>query len=176
VLDAHTVNDLRQSRRLDGGGAARSRTALRANISASCFKIMVSFCQRSCTWPSDALHPSETTSACMPGTPLSTCFPTSDTAIFPSSHTPGTVKLCESSSGAGGFLLGLRGGSDARDRTLASIVRRRGQPQFRERLLAIYDGRCAISGCNAVEALEAAHISPYKGRHTNHPQNGLLFR
>jgi hypothetical protein len=36
--------------------------------------------------------------------------------------------------------------------------------------------RCQIPGCDAVVALEAAHISPYMGELTNHVQNGLLLR
>jgi predicted restriction endonuclease len=65
---------------------------------------------------------------------------------------------------------------DARKRILTSIVRRQGQPEFREKLLRIYNGKCLISGCDAEEALEAAHICPYRGDHTNHPNNGLLLR
>jgi predicted restriction endonuclease len=33
-----------------------------------------------------------------------------------------------------------------------------------------------MTGCGVVPILEACHIMPYKGRHTNHPQNGLLLR
>jgi hypothetical protein len=66
--------------------------------------------------------------------------------------------------------------ADARDRVLSSIVRRRGQPAFRQHLLAAYEGRCAITGCNLEPVLEAAHIIPYRGPHTNHPCNGLLLR
>ena len=33
-----------------------------------------------------------------------------------------------------------------------------------------------MTGCDFAEALEAAHISPYRGEHTNDPQNGLLLR
>jgi putative restriction endonuclease len=40
---------------------------------------------------------------------------------------------------------------DGRERIVASIVRRRGQPEFRRRLLELYEGRCAISGCDVVE-------------------------
>ncbi|MBW8878689.1 MAG: HNH endonuclease [Acidobacteria bacterium] len=65
---------------------------------------------------------------------------------------------------------------DARERALAQIVRRRGQQEFRERLLEAYGRRCAITGCDAVEALEAAHIMPYLGPETNNVQNGLLLR
>lgn len=65
---------------------------------------------------------------------------------------------------------------DSRRRVLAQIVRRRGQQEFRERLLAAYNGRCAITGCDAIDALEAAHIVPYQGDVTNRSQNGLLLR
>jgi hypothetical protein len=65
---------------------------------------------------------------------------------------------------------------DARERVLAQIVRRRGQREFREKLLAAYEGRCAVTGCDLVAVLEAAHIRPYKGQTTNDIQNGLLLR
>lgn len=65
---------------------------------------------------------------------------------------------------------------DARERINTSIVRRRGQPQFRKSLLKAYDSRCVITGCDAEQALEAAHIIPYLGPNTNHPSNGLLLR
>src|SRR5262245_42509124 len=38
------------------------------------------------------------------------------------------------------------------------INERRGQPKFREKLLSAYGGRCAVTGCDAEAALEAAHI------------------
>ncbi|HVU17758.1 MAG TPA: HNH endonuclease [Candidatus Didemnitutus sp.] len=69
-----------------------------------------------------------------------------------------------------------KGVRDARQRTLASIVRRQGQPKFRKALLRIYGGRCVISGCDAEPALEAAHICSYMGSRTNNPTNGLLLR
>ena len=65
---------------------------------------------------------------------------------------------------------------DARDRILASVVRRRGQAAFRNKLLAAYGRRCALTGCDAEPALEAAHITPYRGPDTNSPGNGLLLR
>jgi HNH endonuclease len=65
---------------------------------------------------------------------------------------------------------------DARDRILASVVRRRGQPEFREHLLSVYNRRCAISGCNVVPVLEAAHVTPYLGPDTNRADNGLPLR
>lgn len=65
---------------------------------------------------------------------------------------------------------------DARKKTIGTIVRRRGQPAFRKTLLAEYEDRCAITGCSVTDLLEAAHISPYKGEHTNVAENGLLLR
>ncbi len=65
---------------------------------------------------------------------------------------------------------------DAREKILTSIIRRRGQPNFRQQLLEIYGARCAITNCSVEEALEAVHILPYKGPQTNHPSNGLLLR
>lgn len=63
-----------------------------------------------------------------------------------------------------------------RERVLAEIVRRQGQPVFRRALLDAYKGRCAFSGYDAPQALEAAHIVPYNGPNTNTPENGLLLR
>lgn len=65
---------------------------------------------------------------------------------------------------------------DARQKTMAAIVRRQGQPAFRRALLQAYGGRCAITGCDVVQVLEAAHIVPYRGPETNHVTNGLLLR
>ncbi|MBL8550121.1 MAG: HNH endonuclease [Hyphomonadaceae bacterium] len=65
---------------------------------------------------------------------------------------------------------------DARDRVLAEIAQRRGQAAFRTQLLAAYGGRCAISGCDVEAVLEAAHIVPYRGPHSNRTDNGLLLR
>jgi len=65
---------------------------------------------------------------------------------------------------------------DARERVAASIVRRRGQQAFREALIKRYHGRCVVTGCDVVAVLEAAHIVPYLGVATNHPENGLLLR
>jgi predicted restriction endonuclease len=53
---------------------------------------------------------------------------------------------------------------------------RRGQPQFRQLLFRAYARRCAVSGTDQAETLEAAHIFPYAGVETNHVQNGLLLR
>jgi hypothetical protein len=65
---------------------------------------------------------------------------------------------------------------DARQRVAGDIVRRRGQPKFRKALMATYGSACAITGCTLPAVLEAAHIYPYKGVHTNALSNGLLLR
>lgn len=66
--------------------------------------------------------------------------------------------------------------NDARKRVVQEIVRRQGQQRFRKQLLANYNGKCAISGCNVESVLQAAHISPYRGPDTNHASNGILLR
>ncbi len=65
---------------------------------------------------------------------------------------------------------------DARKRIAVSIIQRRGQPEFRRKLLEAYGRRCAVTGCDVEAALEACHIVPYKGPETNHTSNGLLLR
>ncbi len=65
---------------------------------------------------------------------------------------------------------------DGRSRIMGSIVQRRGQAEFRRSVMQIFGGRCLITGCDAAAVLEAAHISPYLGDHTNNPTNGLLLR
>jgi hypothetical protein len=65
---------------------------------------------------------------------------------------------------------------EARAHVVDGILRRRGHPEFRKRLLGAYDFKCAITGCDSPDALEAAYIVPYRGRMTNDPTNGLLLR
>ncbi len=61
-------------------------------------------------------------------------------------------------------------------RIFAIINERKGQSEFRSKLLHAYNNKCAVTGCDAVDALEAAHIYPYRGEQTNHITNGLLLR
>ena len=67
-------------------------------------------------------------------------------------------------------------GKAGRKQVIESIIRRRGHPAFRQQLLAAYDYRCAITNFNAMDALEATYIIPYRGKFTHHPSNGLLLR
>lgn len=66
--------------------------------------------------------------------------------------------------------------TDARRRVLRAITARQGQPNFRAALVEAYGGLCAISACDVLPALEAAHIMPYMGDHTNVATNGILLR
>ena len=65
---------------------------------------------------------------------------------------------------------------DARRRIYREIVLRQGLKRFREALLNAYQGKCAITGYDTDNALEACHILPYKGLDTNYVVNGLLLR
>lgn len=86
----------------------------------------------------------------------------------------GLAKATEELESAGAF--SPRNVEDARHKVLAEIVRRQGQPGFRKALLSAYDNACAITGCPLFSVLEAAHVHPYKGAHTNVTSNGLLLR
>ena len=59
--------------------------------------------------------------------------------------------------------------------TLTEQKRRIGQSAFREKLLELY-GKCAVTREDYPLVLEAAHIDPYIGESSNHPQNGLILR
>ena len=65
---------------------------------------------------------------------------------------------------------------DARLRVFRQIVARQGQSGFRAALIEAYQGRCAVTGCDATVALEAAHLRPYRGFESNAVTNGLLLR
>jgi hypothetical protein len=56
------------------------------------------------------------------------------------------------------------------------IEKRRGQEEFRKKLLIAYGKRCAISGWRAKDALEAAHIIPHADGGSMDVTNGLLLR
>jgi len=57
-----------------------------------------------------------------------------------------------------------------------AIKQRKGQAKFREALLIAYEGRCAISGCDAKDALEAAHLRRYGDGGSYEVSNGILLR
>ena len=66
--------------------------------------------------------------------------------------------------------------ADARERAIAEVVRRPGQATFRQAVFQAYKGRCAVTGCDFPETIQAAHINPYLGSHSDHVENGLLLR
>jgi hypothetical protein len=65
---------------------------------------------------------------------------------------------------------------DEREKRNTEIAQRRGQPAFRRKLLNAYEHACAITDCDAEEALEAAHITRFLGEKSNHVTNGILLR
>ncbi len=65
---------------------------------------------------------------------------------------------------------------DRRRYVSARRVEREGQAQFRKALMEAYDGRCACTGCNVKETLQAAHIINYRGNQSNVVINGILLR
>jgi HNH endonuclease len=77
---------------------------------------------------------------------------------------------------AGGKAFNPKSVKDGRRRIQATIVQRQGQSEFRNTLLSAYRRTCPVTGCTAVDVLEACHIYPYRGKQTNHVTNGLLLR
>ena len=59
---------------------------------------------------------------------------------------------------------------------IRAILERRGQVAFRDSLLLAYGRMCAITGCDAAEALEAAHVVPVSEGGSFKVSNGLLLR
>lgn len=59
---------------------------------------------------------------------------------------------------------------------LASIQSRRGQQKFRATLLDAYSSKCAVTGCNTVHVLEAAHIIPHSEQASYSVNAGILLR
>ncbi|MFA5947817.1 MAG: HNH endonuclease signature motif containing protein [Candidatus Gracilibacteria bacterium] len=66
--------------------------------------------------------------------------------------------------------------NNVREWEIRQVLKRRGQARFRMSLIRAYHGCCAITGCNAIDALEAAHIAPYNETINNRTNNGLLLR
>ena len=63
-----------------------------------------------------------------------------------------------------------------REWQIRQVLKRRGQGKFRASLINAYGGQCAISDCDALDALEAAHVSPYGESVNNAISNGVLLR
>lgn len=65
---------------------------------------------------------------------------------------------------------------ETRMKYASAMTIRRGQTKFRKKLLNAYERRCAITGYDAKDALEACHIKTILGKDLNHVTNGLLLR
>lgn len=61
-------------------------------------------------------------------------------------------------------------------RVWRAIQERMGQPKFPSAVLNAYERKCAISGCDVEEAVEAAHITPFSGGRSDRLSNALLLR
>lgn len=57
-----------------------------------------------------------------------------------------------------------------------AISHRRGPGEFRQNLLAAYQGCCAVTGCNAEPVLEAVYLKSNDRNFSIHPSSGLLLR
>ena len=62
------------------------------------------------------------------------------------------------------------------DKRLTFLNIRRGQKKFRKKLMELYNGCCAISGCNTIEVLHACHIEEHAVSGNNLSTNGVLLR
>lgn len=62
------------------------------------------------------------------------------------------------------------------ERQWQSILTRRGQKGFRQNLVDLYGGRCAVSESRVVPLLEAAHILPHAEGSDYRVANGILLR
>jgi hypothetical protein len=60
--------------------------------------------------------------------------------------------------------------------TTVEVERRQGQPGFRHALMSVYNYKCAVTGCEVRDVLQAAHIIPVADGGQHAVQNGLLLR
>jgi len=65
---------------------------------------------------------------------------------------------------------------DERRKVESLRVVREGAREFRKSVLHAWRNQCLFTGCAVLPALEAAHIFPYAGVHTNDVTNGLPLR
>jgi len=68
-----------------------------------------------------------------------------------------------------------RNSQDERILVKRAIKQRRGQKKFRNQLI-LSNPLCAVTGCEVVDILEAAHIDAYRNDSHNHIENGILLR
>lgn len=63
-----------------------------------------------------------------------------------------------------------------RQRRLAETWNRPEQAKFRRAVFALFGARCVVTGCETLEALEAAHIQPVSQGGCNEAWNGIPLR
>lgn len=66
--------------------------------------------------------------------------------------------------------------ADSREIEFVPHAKRPGQRAFKLQLLDAYGRQCAVTTEHALPVLDAAHIQPYRGRDSDHPQNGIILR
>jgi hypothetical protein len=75
-----------------------------------------------------------------------------------------------------GFDIHIEDSAHIDKETYSQIKNRRGQRTFRNNLIDIYKGQCAITDCTTISALEAAHVVPYSETNSLSPDQGVLLR
>jgi len=65
---------------------------------------------------------------------------------------------------------------DQKVRRSLDVLMRQGQPRFRATLMEAYERRCAVTGTDVEQVLQAAHIVGYAESGDNALRNGLLLR
>lgn len=63
-----------------------------------------------------------------------------------------------------------------RQRTVATVLSRIGQPKFRKKILDLSKSRCLLTGESITEVLEAAHIIPVTNGGADTDDNGICLR
>lgn len=70
----------------------------------------------------------------------------------------------------------ITAGRDERVKRYLTTIARKRQGDFRNALIGAYQGTCPVTHTNVPEALQAAHIDPYRGANSQIVNNGLLLR
>jgi putative restriction endonuclease len=66
--------------------------------------------------------------------------------------------------------------NEPREEFKKEVNQRKGQSEFKGRILKAYNNKCCVSGETCPELLEAAHLQQYLNDSSNHIQNGILLR
>lgn len=90
-------------------------------------------------------------------------------------HLPNEDKLEQTAIHADAMPSGLEF-ADLRKHASGKLTIREGQSSFRRSVIQNYFGACCITGTSVSDVLEAAHISPYSGAHSNRLDNSLCLR